>query len=84
MTMMMMMMMLMILDDHDVDDDDDDDNEKWWHGKKQVVFWNHDDTFSHATWAKSSFGYSGMLIFCPYNEHVLHGRETAGNLVVSG
>ena len=91
---MLIMMMMMIHDDHDDDDDDDDDdhdddddddddNVKWWHCKKQVVFWNHDDTFSHATWAKSSFRYSGMLIFCPYNVHFLHGRETAGNLVVS-
>ena len=54
----------------------------WDNVKKQVVFWNHDDTFSHATWAKSSFRYSGMLIFCPYNVHFLHGREKLGNLVV--
>ena len=60
------------------DDDDDDDNVK-----KQVVFWNHDDTFSHATLAKSLFRYSGMLIFCPYNVHFLHGREKVGNQVVS-
>ena len=67
---MMMMMMMMI---HDDDDDDD---------VKKVVFWNHDDAFSHATLAKSSFCYSGMLIFCPYNVHFLHGRETVGNPVV--
>ena len=83
----MMMMMMMMHDDHDDDvdddddgddhDDDDDDNVK-----KQVVFWNHDDTFSHATLAKSSFRYSGMLIFCPYNVHFLHGREKVGNQVV--
>ena len=77
---MMTMIMMMIHDDHD--HDDDDDTVKWWHFKKQVVFWNHDDTFSHATWAKSSFRYSGMLIFCPYNVHFLHGRETAGHQVV--
>ena len=71
----MMMMMIMI---HDDDDDDDDDNVK-----KQVVFWNHDDTFSHATFAKSSFRCSGMLIFCPYNVHFLHGREKVGNQVVT-
>ena len=75
--MMMMMMMMMMTNDHD-DDDDDDDNLK-----KQVVFWNHDDTFSHATLAKSSFRYSGMLIFHPYNVHFLHGREKVGNQVVS-
>ena len=55
----------------------------WDNVKKQLVFWNHDDTFSHATWAKSSFRYSGMLIFCPYNVHFLHGREKVGNQVVS-
>ena len=73
---MMMLMMMMMIHDDDGDDDDDDDNVK-----KQVVFWNHDDTFSHATLAKSSFRYSGMLIFCPYNVHFLHGREKVGNLV---
>ena len=76
--MMLMMMMMMIHDDDGDDDDDDDDNVK-----KQVVFWNHDDTFSHATLAKSSFRYSGMLIFCPYNVHFLHGREKVGNRVVT-
>ena len=76
MMMMMTLVMMMIHDDDDDGDDDDDDNVK-----KQVVFWNHDDTFSHATLAKSSFRYSGMLIFCPYNVHFLHGREKVGNLV---
>ena len=77
--MMLMMMMMMIHDDDDEGDDDDDDDDNV---KKQVVFWNHDDTFSHATLAKSSFRYSGMLIFCPYNVHFLHGREKVGNRVV--
>ena len=72
------MMMMIHDDDDDGDDDDDDDNVK-----KQVVFWNHDDTFSHATLAKSSFRYSGVLIFCPYNVHFLHGREKVGNQVVT-
>ena len=76
---MMMMLMMMIHDDDDDDGDDDDDDNV----KKQVVFWNHDDTFSHATLAKSSFRYSGMLIFCPYNVHFLHGREKVGNPVVT-
>ena len=87
MTMMMMMMMMMMMAMMMMHDDHDDDDDPWWwwwwwwwwQCKKQVVFWNHDDTFSHATWAKSSFRYSGMLIFCPYNVHFLHGREKVGN-----
>ena len=53
MLIMMMMIMMMMMMSHDDDDVDVDDvTVKWWQCKKQVVFWNHNDTFSHATWCK--------------------------------
>ena len=51
--------------------------------KKQVVFWNDDDAFSHAGCAKSLFRYSGVLIFYSHHEHFSHGREMVVDPVVT-